>query len=594
MLEPQTRATLTDQLAPPSGFHLSRAVGTTFTLDLTTALSVPLSFASRQVSSSDDTIGVLDAVRRVADRIDIFAQAGEISMGSPSDLVAFLEPMIHPVQVSRGLFHPKVWFLEYEAGERRAYRFLCASRNLTDDRSWDTIVRLDGSPTPAGEAREENSPLVDLLTFLPGIAVNALPREREAEILAFGERLRTVKWELPTAARAVQFHTFGLPGSPFPDLRGKRALIVSPFATEEGLQMLRADIRTTTHLLSRAKTLDMLPPAALDKKLTTYVLDDAATDDVADEMVDQYQRLSGLHAKVVIVDRQDGSHVFLGSANATEAAWRSNVEVMVELTGPDSKFGVNATLETLGELKEEYLTEGGDIESENEKAERRLEALVRTLAGAQLAARVVAGDPHGLRVWGDTGIAAALSTLADAGVSVRWHLLTRTDLGASTLATDESSAATVTEIPLTDITPFIALVAQDSEGRTRRTIVLARLLDDIPSRKEAIVARQLSDRAAFLRLLTLMLELSGETIGSGTGTGDFSFHPAAAGGSDGAGLFEALVRALGAGHQGLADARRIIDYVREHDGEQDLLPEGFDELWSNVWAAHHALTGGRL
>ncbi len=593
MLEPQSRATLTEHLAPPSGFELSRAVGTTFTLDLATALSVPLSFASRHVSTSDDTIGVLDAVRRVADRIDIFAQAGEISMGNPSDLVAFLEPTIHPVQVQRGLFHPKVWFLEYAAGGRRAYRFLCASRNLTDDRSWDTIVRLDGT-ADEDPARDENIPLIELIAFLPTLTVNPLPTERRTEILAFAERLRPVKWELPTAARAVRFHAVGVPGSVFPNFRGKRALIISPFATDEGLRMLRADVGTTTHLLSRAKTLDALPPAALDRKLTTYVLDEAATGDDGDEVSNQADRLSGLHAKAVIVDRMDGSHVFLGSANATDAAWRRNVEVMVEFTGPDSKYGVNATLEALGDLKEEYNTEGGAVETEEEKAERRLEAMVRKLAGARLIARVVPGNPHGLRVWSDASVEAPLAALADAGISLRWHLLTRADLGASFLSTDEASVVTLTDVPLIDITPFIALVAEDSHGNKRRTIVLASLLDDIPARKDAIVARQLTDRAAFLRLLTLMLELPGQFLGTGAGSGEFTFGPAAADGYDGSGLFEALVRALGAGHNGLADVRRIIDYVREHGDDRDLLSDGFDELWTNVWRAHHSLMGGRL
>lgn len=595
MLEPQTRATFAEQLAPPPGFELSRAVGTTFTLDLATALSVPLAFASRHVSTSDDTIGVLDAVRRVADRIDIFAQAGEISMGSPSDLVAFLETTIHPVQLPRGLFHPKVWFLEYASGERRAYRFLCASRNLTDDRSWDIIVRLDGATTQDGAARDENSPLVDLLTYVPSLTVVPLPTDRQIAISAFAERLRAVRWELPPSARAVQFHTVGIPGSVFPDFQGHRALIVSPFVTGDGLARLRADVRTTTYLLSRAKTLDALPPGALDQKLTTYVLDDAVIGEAPEAGDYELNRLSGLHAKAVIVDRFDGSHVFLGSANATDAAWRSNVEVMVEITGPGSKFGVNAALEALGELKEEYITEGGDVESEDDRAERRLETMVRKLAGARLTARVIPGVPNGLRMWGDADIEGPLSALTDAGVSLRWHLLTRADLGASTLTTDEASALTLPDVPLTDITPFIALVAQDSDGRKRRTIVLARLLDDISSRKDAIVARQLSDRAAFLRLLTLMLELSSDLFGTGAGlgSGDFRFNPTVSGGIDGSGLFEALVRAVGAGHHGLADARRIIDYVREHGDEQGLLPEGFDELWSNVWAAHHSLTRGQ-
>ena len=178
MLEPQTRAALTEQLRPPPGFELAHAVGTTFTLDLASALAVPLSFASHPVAARDDTLGVLDSIRRAADRVDIFAQAGEITMGTRSDLVAFLEPMVHPVAPRRGLFHPKVWFLEYRAGETSAFRFLCSSRNLTADRSWDVIVRLDGHPAPPGKLRESaaiNRPLVDLLRSLADRAVHPIP-----------------------------------------------------------------------------------------------------------------------------------------------------------------------------------------------------------------------------------------------------------------------------------------------------------------------------------------------------------------------------------------------------------------------------------
>ena len=159
MLEPQTRAALSELLSPPAGFELARAVGTTFTLDLETALSVPLSFASHRISAADGNLGIFDAIRRASDRVDIFPQAGALSMGTRTDLVAFLEPIVHPGAVS-GLFHPKVWFLEYASGDERAYRFLCSSRNLTADRSWDAVVRLDGAiaAEPSGDCLLYTSP----------------------------------------------------------------------------------------------------------------------------------------------------------------------------------------------------------------------------------------------------------------------------------------------------------------------------------------------------------------------------------------------------------------------------------------------------
>jgi len=598
MLEPQSRAALTEQLRPPTGFELSHAVGTTFTLDLATALAVPLSFASHRLSAQDDTLGVLDAIRRAADRVDVFAQAGEISMGTRSDLVAFLEPMVHPVVLRRGLFHPKVWFLEYRAGERTTYRFLCASRNLTADRSWDVIVRLDGEPAGAGEKGEVaavNRPLVKLLRRLPSLGVHELHPERRARIDELAERWRSVVWEQPDPMRSVAFHVFGVPGASAPDLHGKRALIVSPFLSDDGVRMLRSGVRTETHVLSRAESFDRLLPGSLDAKLSTYVLDEAATYSPND--TDDYggfvppgDRLAGLHAKAFIVDRQDGAHVFLGSANATDAGWQSNVEVMVEFVGPIPKVGVEATLDALGELKEDYATTGGREPDAEEEAERKLEAFVRTLAGARFTARVLPADPYALRVWADDSVTSALASRAD-DVSVRWHLLTRPDLGSSIVSASESEGVLLQGIPLANITPFVVLVARDTAGKERRTIVLARLLDDVASRRDAIIARQLTDRSAFVRLLTLLLDLSGAWTLTTSSSGAGGFFGTADASGTGAGLFEALVRAVGEGHHGLADARRIIDYLREHD-EDAVLPDGFDELWSHVWSAHLELAGG--
>ncbi len=598
MLEPQSRAALTEQLKPPTGFALSHAVGTTFTLDLATALAVPLSFASHRLSAADDTLGVLDAIRRAAERVDVFAQAGEISMGTRSDLVAFLEPMVHPVAPRRGLFHPKVWFLEYRAGERTAYRFLCASRNLTADRSWDIVIRLDGEQAHAGAKRETlavNRPLVELMHRLPSLAVQPLDPARRTRIEELAERWRTIAWERPEPMRSLAFHVFGAKGTGTPDLHGKRALIVSPFLSDDGLRMLRAGVRTDTHVLSRAESLDRLQPNSLDAKLSTYVLDEAATyspDDAQDhsEFVPPGERLAGLHAKALVVDRSDGAHVFLGSANATGAGWQTNVEVMVEFVGPVPKVGVQATLYALGELKAEYPTAGGSEPDSTEEAERRLEAFVRGLASARFTARVISADPCSLRVWADESVASSIERHRD-DVVIRWQLLTRPDLGSTTVGATEATGALLAGLPITDITPFIVLVARDAAGNERRTIVLARLLDDVPSRRDAIIARQLTDRAAFVRLLTLLLELSGAWTLAPHASGAAGFFGNADASGVGTGLFEALVRAVGESHHGLADARRIIDYLRDHD-EGAVLPDGFDELWSQVWAAHLELTGG--
>ncbi|WP_424467032.1 phospholipase D family protein [Pseudoclavibacter helvolus] len=626
MLEPQTRAALTEQLAPPPGYELVHAVGTTFTLDLATALTVPLSFASHRVSAADDQLGILNAIRRAADRIDVFAQAGEISMGTTSKLVAFLEPMLHPVTARRGIFHPKVWYLEYAAGEHRSYRFLCASRNLTADRSWDTLVRLDGTPAPAGkklDARRKNKPLVTLLRTLPKLAVHPVAGERVARIDALADRWTTVEWELPTGVRDLAFHAFGFGAgaSTRPELPGRRALVVSPFVTDDGLAALRGDLGGETHLVSRAETIDRLAPATLSSsKLQTHVLDGAANDTVDieaghDDGADDHtadnnpgapasvvaarpvraaDRLVGLHAKVVIVDRDHTSRVFLGSANATSPGWATNVEVMVELIGKTSVLGVDATLAALGNLIEPYQSDGGEAEPEDEAAEARLEHLLRGLAGLRIHIEIGGDGPYWLRVQLDDDDRATFERrIAKAGATLQWHLLPRPDLrgAASTLANPHGE--TLDEVALTEISPFVVLTARDSDGRERSTIVVAQLAGDIAERRDAIIASQLTDRASFVRLLTLLLELSGVAMPTRAATGATGFFGTAAGSDavEGAGLFEALLRAVAAGHDGLADAKRIIDYLASHGEDQAMMPPGFDSLWNQVWAAHLELTG---
>uniref|UniRef100_UPI00047A8284 hypothetical protein n=1 Tax=Arthrobacter sp. H14 TaxID=1312959 RepID=UPI00047A8284 len=61
MLDANEREALTQQLRPPAGFRLAHAVGTTFTLDMTSALSVPLSFVAGSGEEFNNPVAVLSA-----------------------------------------------------------------------------------------------------------------------------------------------------------------------------------------------------------------------------------------------------------------------------------------------------------------------------------------------------------------------------------------------------------------------------------------------------------------------------------------------------------------------------------------------------
>lgn len=601
MLEPDGRAALTEQLRPPIGFQLSHAVATTFTLDLTTALSVPLSFAAHRARDSNDPIAILDALRRATDKVDVFAQAGQIfEPRKHSDLFALLESMIHSVQAPRKgmLFHPKVWLLEYTSGSERCYRMLCASRNLTNDQSWDLVVRLDGEPTTI--PRQQNEPLSALLRALPKMCVQRPAPHRVARIAQLADAIATVSWELPSDVREIRFHPYGIPRfqpEPLDTLfDGIRHAIISPFLSEDGVRRILPLQSRDITVLSRREQLDRLTVETLGR-INALILDDAANDDNADTdpstPTQRSEPLIGLHAKAYVLDRRSGSHLFIGSANATEAAFGGNVELLVEFEGPQPKLGVAALLgenAPLRALTIPFEPMGGESPSDDETADHALESTLRELAARHYYAQVLQVDDDSGNI--APGSEYRMRLRADGpltvpeGVTARATLLTR----PASSAPVPGEAVYFEQLALTDITAFIIIRVSDARDVTRAAVVPAVLDGDIPGRQDAVIAKQLSDRAAFMRLLALLLAIDGES-------GVDGFNPAGAvargWAEEGSGLFETLVRAIGVEHGGLADVRRIIGHVkaaeaRRPPGSPPVLPDGFDELWDVVWAAYNA------
>tara|TARA_R110002051_G_scaffold291646_1_gene355724 strand:+ start:7668 stop:9422 length:1755 start_codon:yes stop_codon:yes gene_type:complete len=582
MLEPDSRAALTEQLRPPSGYELVHAVGTTFTLDLTSALAVPLSFAGHHVRESDDPIAILDAVRRAADRVDVFAQAGHIAVPrQASDLVAFLEPMVHPVAVGRpgALFHPKVWILEYARGLHRSYRLLCSSRNITSDRSWDLVVRLDG--TEGDEPLEQNEPLGDLLRSLPSLAVSALAQERRDRIEELAERISKVLWELPADIRQLDFHALGIGRPKTIDFTGKRHLVISPFLSDDGLAEITSSRREMVRVISRAESFDRLRPETL-KFVDAHVLDDAVRDS---EEIDG-DPLVGLHAKAYFLDRSSGSRAVIGSANATHAAFGGNVEFLIEMVGPQPRIGVGAVFGEGSELRKltmPYVPTGGVQETDAEKADRALDDAIRSLASTRLCNTVRPEEDDKFSI----DVHAVTNSKPMDEIDTQVQLLTKPG-NTHSLPTLDGPPAVFTDLDLTDITPFVVIRVTDTRGEQRSTVVCAELIGDRDHRRDAVLARQIDTPEKFLRFLHLMLSLGGSAgahlpVGISGGFGSWS--------SDGAGVFETLVRSLAENPEGLDDLARLVERMRDANSSGSL-PAGFDELWEPIWRARLAQKGG--
>ncbi|MBO0981967.1 phospholipase D family protein [Microbacterium sp. SD291] len=525
-------------------------------------------------------------MRRAVDRIDVFAQAGYIGLGAASDLVAVLEPMIHPVMMPPGrLFHPKVWFLEFAAGGERRYRFICSSRNLTNDRTWDAVVALDGVP---GDSDDEstlraNDGMVRLLHWLAAESRTAprLTSDRRARIDELAESWKTIRWEYPEHVRRLAVHVLGIGADSTPKLGGLQALVVSPFVTDEGLSGLRARRGGETTLISRPEQLDRLNPPSFDG-LSMRILDDFVDQALADAGAGEAVAtgLSGLHAKMIAHDHAHlQSTLLAGSANATGPAWTRNVEVMIELGGSTKQFGVTALAESLAPLLEEYATDGGATASDDETAERNLESALRTIATARLVLRVHQGDSYAYSLWAHD----PAPTIPE-GLSLSWRLLTQSDTVPGAFPPQDSPFSS-RPVSLAEITPFVVVVLEDHAGRRVQTIMVAEILDDVPERQDAIVAAHLTEPGAFARFIRLMLQQPGAS--TSTAGGSFaSFRSAFGGGvaEDGSGLLELLVRAAAMNQSALADIERVLSHLRP-DERDSALPPGFSEVWAAVIGA---------
>jgi len=607
MLAPDGRAILLDALRPPPGYGLGRAVATTFTLDLTAALVVPLAFATSQLGDSRDPIAVMEAVRSCAERVDVFCQAGNIVVPrQASDLVAFVEPMVHQVRRPRPghLFHPKLWFLRFEAPDQvERFRLLVLTRNLTLDRGWDLVLRLDDQTR---RRNRNNDQLVALLESLPAMATAALPAQRTEAVRNLADQLRYVQWEHPDDVSEVRFWTYGIGRRTRADFSGYRHLVVSPFLTESGLDLVLADALTDNiTIVSRSEELDRLPAAPVGEA-TVYALDPlvgysdpAEADRIGPGTAEQPPHddsisaessppgLRDLHAKLIVAERSRRAHVFVGSANVTDAAFGGNVEVLCELIGGASKLGVATILDEsngMGALLQPYRPGGVPIDPEAEQLQRRLDEALRRAAEARLTAAVssVSEERWSILLTSDRSLSDGDDvdfTIAPLNRPAEQHLV-------------EPAAPVDIELGprvAADVTAFYVLTGtlRDEPIQPRSTVVRADLVDAPSDRLNAIVARQVDTPEKFLRLVLLLLGVTPDPTAL-AGAGNRSDAPTPWIGTH-AGVLELLANALATRPQAIDDLAGLVDHLRATPAGRRVLPEGWDRLWTTVLAARRQL-----
>jgi hypothetical protein len=600
MLRTDDRLLLTEALAPPAGYEADLLVGTTYSLHLSALLAVPLGLTFADWEGADgsptpDPIAALEAVRRHAERITVFCQAGATAATAQPPLVAsWLEDVVVPVKAPfDGVFHPKVWVVRYRhphAAPR--YRFVCGSRNLTFDRCWDTVLVVDGAPTPRGGPSHESKPLADFVGTLPTLATGSVAPLRATAIAELAAELRRVRFQPPDGFSDLSFWPLGIVGhrtDPLTATRRARLLVISPFVGLTRLQTLHAEDPNSV-LISRAEALDRIATATLGQFQQIYALDDPQA--LEEETTQDNGVLSGLHAKLFVADAGWDAHVWTGSANATRAAFEDNVEFLVRLDGKRSFCGVDAVLGSpddgdalssmLVEVPRRETAEEADLRTQ---LERELDDISHGLAEGHLVAAVQ--DSH-------DGFEFAVELRTDEAIDLSpdievfcWPLTRREDRDAVVVPPKTSVLARFEDQALAELTAFyvFALTLTRHDLAVTKSMVVRADLQGVPEgRREAILRELLKDPEQVLRLLRALLAFETE---AGPDGGTSLLSQLGGRGNDRhsyeAPLLESLLRALDEAPEKLNAIASLIDDLKDVD---DVLPPGLLEIWEPIYTVH--------
>jgi hypothetical protein len=606
MLDPQDRLLLSDSLRPPQGYSLDYAIVTTYSLDLVSLMAAPIALArfdweGAEDGGNPDPLMVLESLRRCSDRLAVFCEPGRIAV--PRDhhlLFAMLEPIVHEVRAPKPgkAFHPKVWVVRYSARrEPTRYRVLVLSRNLTSDRCWDVIVRLDGELLDRQNAIAANHPLADFVAALPRLCLRSASPDLLKAVDRLQRELRKVRFDPPEGFTDVAFWPLGVAeyaSWPFESVEG-RLLVISPFI-EPGCLKRLTHVGKGHILVSRLEELDVVSRESLKSFKSVFTLPLDADREVQDEEVESAGDglLRGLHAKVYVADAGNHARIWLGSANATNAAFNGNVEFLVELTSGRSHAGVGAVLQRtqdrtgLLDLLEEYNVAGDvtRVDAELERLEERLEQARRTLADARMVASVrIDGDAFGLTL----RIPVALRL--PSGVTARcWPITQREDVSAQTVSTSRTTIAHFRRVAFEGLTSFFAfhVIAKEGKRSAGTRFVLNLPLEGAPvDRQRTLLRAMLRDRAEVTRLLLLLLadEADWDAVNAAImRSGDGSDSGQVSRGRE-VPLLEGLLRVLHRSPTKLDSIAELITQLGSDGEAHNLLPANFEQVWGPIWAA---------
>lgn len=471
-----------DLLATP-GYDVDFAVGTTYSLDLKSMLIVPYSLGmfgdlSGQVRQSP--MFLLESIRRSSKHFVIFCQRGGIHVPPESQsYYPLLENSIIEMQNRNSPtsnFHPKLWLIrEYNRQDRDdvQLKVVIMSKNLVIDNNIDVVVSLTGKvDTENSRNRLKHKPLHDFVYTLAESTTGK--QRRQIEELA-DDLYRVKRFDVdesrfdPEGYEFVPFFygknyndTVSFPES----FQGSSVITVSPFIDTKTLQELNARVGKNgkSVLVTRGEYVT-------DK---VYGLFDKGNADiwiVNDQMADNGIASVDLHAKtyMVVGPKHDDASIYLyiGSANATSAAFHKNAEILLRLKLKRGQMVFDKFKREFLQLNEKdeslvYERLNASIETAKEVGYTDLEKYIRELLTYDFKATVSKGEGDNL-----FNVAVHSKKIKDKRYGIKIYPLQMPSLSCGI-----DSDMVFKGIHLSKLSEFYVITGNDGENEVQNVIMI--------------------------------------------------------------------------------------------------------------------------
>ena len=586
-------------LAPPTGYDLDIAVGTTYSLDLDALVGASLALGLSEETDSElmnNPVCLLEALRSTGDKVALFCEGGQIHMPNRvTALYILLEKMVFSVKTSRRrgsakfpTFHPKFWLIRYKNNSGDLlYRIIVLSRNLTFDRSWDVTYYLDGHVMK--DSSDKNEPVCDFLRYL----LSQLPNDENGRLKA--KNIRALIKELPkvvfeteekmfydyefipngvknnTAGGFYSFDKTDLFQDTFHEI-----LIITPFLSGDTIKnfndrnkgSLIKDARYM--LITREMSLARLKPKDVSNFVIYTMRDQVIDGETAISEGTQEIRKQDIHAKIYMVRKYADTDLYLGSLNASYSGVHTSIEFMIRLRSKNRYLNMDKmTADLFGSEKDgsdnpfqEVTLQNAIIDGEDEK-EKALDAVIKEINRNNPSAIIKTED----------GEHYAASVYFDACDTKGFNVLIRPLLSKRTEIF--SQAIVFRGLTVTQLSEFFVIFVSDGERTVERVLIIP--TEGLPEdREKQVISSVVNNRDCFYRYIAFLLgddailsvletnAVEGDPRGSVTRQ---SYHIPA--------LYEKMLQTAAVNPQKF----KGIEYLMRTISDDGIIPEDFKKLY---------------